>query len=131
MVCTITDISLIADNRVGYRVAQVRLIFTLRFDDPLHPLHEKPLAYVQWFSKPHGRTQKSINMYRVERLMDGAQPKGDIVALSSISRYVQLVPHFGRNTREDRALTELTSMDRCQYFYVNSFADKEIYQAVY
>jgi hypothetical protein len=70
-------------------------------------------------------------MYRVERLMEGAQPKGDIVPLSSISRFVQLVPHFGRNTRDDHALTDLTSLDRCQYFYINSFADKEIYQAVY
>jgi hypothetical protein len=70
-------------------------------------------------------------MYRIERQMEDGHPKGDILPLESISRFVHLVPHFGMKTRDDPALTNLTSMEKCRYFYVNSFADKEIYQAVY
>jgi hypothetical protein len=70
-------------------------------------------------------------MYRVERMMLGDNPKGDIIALDSISRFVQLVPRFGRKVAGEARLDTYTSMDICKYFYINSFADKETYQAVY
>jgi hypothetical protein len=70
-------------------------------------------------------------MYRVERMMSGDNPKGDIIALDSISRFVQLVPRFGKKVTGEARLDTYTSMDICKYFYINSFADKEIYQAIY
>jgi hypothetical protein len=63
--------------------------------------------------------------------MSGDTPTADIIALDSISRFVQLVPRFGKKALGEVRLDTYTSMDVCKYFYINSFADKEIYQAVY
>jgi hypothetical protein len=49
--------------------------------------------------------------------------------MDSIARFVQLIPKFGPQI--DPEVTSLTSMDICQDYYVNSFADKEIYQSVW
>jgi hypothetical protein len=115
----------------GYRVAQVRLIFRLICRNRSHPLHEKPLLYVQWFSKPADTAEDEIEMYLVERSLDSTNGKriGSIIAQSSVLRFAHLVPRFGSNV--DKSLTADNSIERAHVFYVNSFADKEIYKAVY
>jgi len=70
-------------------------------------------------------------MYQVERLFRDNRPDGDIISVDSISRFVQLIPRFGPTIGKQTLLTAENSMDSCKSFYVNSFADKEIYQAVY
>jgi len=55
--------------------------------------------------------------------------KGDIIPLESIARFVQLVPKFGSHI--DPAVRSNNSMDVCRHYYLNSFADKEIYQSVW
>jgi len=117
--------------QVGYRVAQIRMIFSLQAAAKSTELHQKLLAYVQWFSKPQRQAEGGINMYRVERVMAGRHPKGDIIALDSVWRPVQLIPHFGQRVMGEERLNMFTSMEICRYFYINSFADKETYQAIY
>jgi hypothetical protein len=88
------------------------------------------MAYVQWFSKPQA-PEEVINMYRVQRSFRDGKPDGDIILVDSISRFVQLIPRFGPTIGKKTLLTAQNSMDMCKDYYVNSFADKEIYQAVY
>lgn len=113
----------------GYRVAQVRLIFSLQFDEKTHPFHSKTCAYVEWFSELRV-PEKDIKMYRVQRVIHDGKRAGDIIPIEAISRFVQLVPYFGVNATKEPAMTAANSMDVCRYFYLNSFADKEIFLSV-
>jgi hypothetical protein len=115
----------------GYRVAQVRSIFKIMCRNTDHPLHNKPLAYVQWFSPPDTVAEAEIKMYLVQRSRSRLTSArlGSVISHASISRFVQLIPYFGSNI--DRTLTADNSMEKAKLFWVNSFADKEIYKAVY
>ncbi|PVF91792.1 hypothetical protein CPB86DRAFT_718777 [Serendipita vermifera] len=117
-----------ASIEAGYLIAQVHLIFRISFPFP-HPMNNVLLAYVQWFSDPDS-VKDNIHMYRVQRSLDSKlKPVGDVVELESISRLVQLVPDFGKKVAA--SLNATNSVSRCKYFWVNSFADKEIYQSVW
>jgi hypothetical protein len=115
---------------IGYQVAQVRLVFRLKFIGGRHPLHQVPLVYVQWFSPFRQKPEKNIRMYLVDRLEGNAFGRpSNVLPLDCINRFVQLIPQFGYAV--DNRLTEENSADICKHYYVNRFADKEIYQAVY
>jgi len=115
---------------VGYHVAQVRMIFRLHLEDERHPVHLKPLLYIQTFTKPRARPEKDIQMYLVSRPeREGEHRKGRVISIESISRFVQLIPYYGPKVSPE--LDAHTSMEICRDFYVNSFADKQIYQSVY
>lgn len=123
----------VTDHSPGYQVAQVRMIFQLVIPDSKHPLYGKPLAYVQWFSTPKSNAEQPSNMYLLERSTRsqnlGSGPYGDVIELSSIARGVQLIPKFGEKISP--RLNSTTSMDIAKWYWVNSFGDKEIYQAVW
>jgi hypothetical protein len=106
-------------------VAQVRLLFRVHFADQSGSLHQRTLAYVQWFSKLKDQPEKDTLMYQVSRLENA----DEVILIDSIARFVQLVPKFGGNIED--GLSADTSLDMCQHFYLNSFADKEIYQSVW
>lgn len=109
-------------------MGQVRLIFKMRLPKA-HPLHNIPLVYVYWFTKPQ-RPERDLKMYEVEYQRTNAHLRlGGIIPLSSIRRLVQLIPVYG--ARIDPALTMENSMDEGQKYYINSFMDKETYQAVW
>jgi hypothetical protein len=120
-----TFILTLTNSFIGYRVAQVRLLFRVHFVDRFNTPYQEMLAYIQWFSKPKDEPENDIMMYQVSRLENAHE----VILLDSISRFVQLVPKFGSCIHED--LSTDTSLDMCRYFYVNSFADKEIYQSVW
>jgi hypothetical protein len=88
-------------------------------------------VYVQWFSAPDAAPEDEIKMYLVQRSRGQltGQRVGSVIAQDSISRFVQLIPNFGPNA--DRTLTADESIEKVRLFWVNSFADKEIYKAVY
>jgi hypothetical protein len=114
----------------GYRVAQVRLLFRPYLDDTSHPAHNRPLAYVQWFSRPKPAAEKDICMYVVSREdRPGRSRRGDVIDMTSIARFVQLIPKFG--SVASNHLTTENTMELCRDFWINSFADKEIYQSVW
>jgi len=69
-------------------------------------------------------------MYVVSRQDRDGMRDGALVPLESITRFVQLVPKFGSRIDRD-VLTPANSMDICRDYYVNSFADKEIFQSVW
>lgn len=95
-----------------------------------HPLHETPLAFVYWFSEPRSRAEPDINMYKVRYLRDPSGHRvGGIVPLHLIHRLIQLIPVFGAQI--DPRLTEKNSMDIAGEYYVNSFMEKEVFQAVW
>jgi hypothetical protein len=80
---------------------------------------------------PDAVAEPEINMYLVQRSrnrLTGARI-GSVISHASISRFVQLIPNFGPNV--DRTLTADDSMEKVMLFWVNSFADKEIYKAIY
>jgi hypothetical protein len=91
-------------------------------------LHGERLAYVQWFSATKVQHEKDILMYEVSR-QDCGPRTGEVIPMSSIARFVQLVPKFGPGILDQVSSTN--SMDIVRDYYVNSFADKEIYQSVW
>jgi hypothetical protein len=86
--------------------------------------------YVQWFERPRPRAEKGINMYKISKqLTTRNRPLGSVLALSAARRFVQLIPDFSPNMGSQIDAT--TSASTCLSYWVNSFADKEIYQAVW
>lgn len=110
-------------------MAQVRLIFRLHLLETDISHHRECFAYVQWFTPPRCNTEQPIHMYVVSRLEEDGVRDGAIILIASIVRFVQLVPKFGSIAAPE--LTAHNSMDICRDYYINSFADKEIYQAVW
>jgi len=90
-----------------------------------------PLVYVHWFSKPANVAEDAIKMYLVERSIDWTTNEryGAVVPQTSISRFIHLIPKFGREVSS--IMTAGNSMETSRLFYINSFGDKETYQSVY
>lgn len=116
---------MIPDLFAGYHIGQVRLLFRLHILDSTNAIHKETAAYVQWFSKPKAEPEKGIKIYQVSQL----ENSNEVILLDSIARYVQLVPKYGSVIHD--SMSAENSMDICRHFYVNSFADKEVYQAVW
>ena len=116
---------------LGYRVAQLRLIFQVEVDQK-HPLFNRPLAYVHLFTMT-STLCPNLQLYRVskEEYSTGRnqQPLGMVVELTSIAWAIHLIPHYSPAVH--KSLNSKNSLDLCQEFWVNSFLDKETYQAVY
>ena len=56
--------------------------------EPTHALYGVPLVYVQWFSKFQDSPSKSIDMFKVHRLLTGGDrgsPIGDIIRLDTVA----------------------------------------------
>ena len=70
-------------------------------------------------------------MYRVSRPGAGMRVEASVISVASIARFVQLIPVFGPNPEDQPELNANTSMALGRDYYVNSFADKQIYQSVY
>jgi hypothetical protein len=113
----------------GYRVAQVRIIFKARVARG-HRLKDVPLAYVYWFHETRREADDNVEMYSVEyiRYPDNRRV-GSVIPLASICRQVQLVPCYGAQVHP--TLNSNNSMDAWRRYYINSFFDKECYQAVW
>jgi hypothetical protein len=108
----------------------VRLLFRLYLDSS-QPARLLPLAYVEYFSKPSAVPEDDIFMYRVSRPSTGMNIEASVIPVASIARFVQLIPVFGPNPVDNKELNSNTSMAIVRDYYVNSFADKQIYQSVY
>lgn len=103
------------------------MIFELKLP-ATHPLYRIPLAYVYWFSKPMISPNSGIDMYSVEYVCGtDAHRTAGIIAATSISRLVQLVPAYGVNAPQ--TISADTSMDVCKKYYINPFMDEDIYRA--
>ena len=115
---------------LGHLVVEVRLILRAICTDPTSCIHNKDLIYVQLFTRPAESAETGTKMYRVARkLSEDGSAKGMLIDISSVVRFIQLVPDFG--TSVTSGLTPQNVMEICQYFYINPFSDKESYKAVY
>ncbi len=127
----------------GHFVAQIRLIFKARLFRNGAPLKDDNVyAYVQPFKPAPGTitTQQggrkahvpddNIEMYRVCRVFnnDGTRA-GMVIKVTDIWRHVELIPKFG--ARCPSHWDSKNAVELATEFYVNNFADKEVYQAVF
>ncbi|KAH9830637.1 uncharacterized protein C8Q71DRAFT_716534 [Rhodofomes roseus] len=118
----------------GYRVAQVRVIFSLSKkareivfkNDANAPSH---FVYLEWFSKFKSRPEANHQFYSVKRscTADG-QRLAAIVPLDSLHRSAHLLPKFGPTKPPE--WTSDNVLDLCDSFLVNSFTDRHTYITV-
>ena len=96
---------LISESESGYRIAQVRLIFTL----PVHLNFKKPLAYIEYFTK-FSEQRKGSDLYAVKwsYTMSESQSKREaaVVCLDSIRRSCHLIPNFLSQGNDDTFLQD-------------------------
>ncbi len=73
----------------------------------------------------------NIEMFRFVRDLDpeDLSRRGTIIRLLDIWRPIDVIPKFGEACPEE--WTQDNSVELASEFYVNSFGDKETYQAVY
>lgn len=88
------------------------------------------LTYVQRFdvvpqAGPSGR-DLSTRMFILKRAVrSSAERIGDIIPLTEIRAFANLVPRFG--AAADSRLTMFNSLEHCREFFLNKFFDKNIY----
>ncbi|KAG1811639.1 hypothetical protein EV424DRAFT_1473681 [Suillus variegatus] len=117
----------------GYRVAQVRVVFTLtnqasnvlfRAGPAQPPTH---LAYVEWFT-PFQQPESHHGLYKVGRLIRHGERLASIIDISDIRRSIHLIPNFG--AAAPREWTSSTVLECCSTFFVNSFSDRHAYLTI-
>ncbi|KZV59406.1 hypothetical protein PENSPDRAFT_695170 [Peniophora sp. CONT] len=126
----------IASGLYGFRIGQVRVVFSLhkKTTDVLFPDGPEPpkhLAYIEWFT-PFSRSgaERDSTLYRVSRSFD---PEGrrlaSIVPVTSLERTAQLYPSFGPVL--DPAWTSFNVLERCTTFRVNHYLDHHFFRATH
>ena len=93
-------------------------------------------AYVQPFKPARGtkksgmhRVDENIGMFRVTRCQRNHRRLGHVILLTDIWRPIELIPVFGQEC--NKQWTSQSAVEEAEEFYVNNFADKEVYQSVY
>ncbi|KLO05267.1 hypothetical protein SCHPADRAFT_839614 [Schizopora paradoxa] len=131
-------------NGNSHYVAQLRLIFRpftqhkgrnaaaqrpiLAYVEPLKPA-PKTISLQSDGSYDHV-PDDNIEMFRLVRdLNQDHSRRGLIIPLKDIWRPIDVIPKFGEACPEE--WTSLNSVELADEFYVNSFADKQTFQAVY
>ena len=106
----------------GYRVGQVRVIFTL--PDSLDVISSERLAYIEWFSK-FTAPDSNHRMFKLNRSLEDGERIASIVPISSIRRSVHLFPKFGPSVPEGWSSDNV--LEKCATFYLNPFTDRHMY----
>lgn len=119
----------------GFRVAQVRLVFTIPrrgLEDlfPHTPPDNRPghLAYVEWFT-PFTTPGPDHGLYKVSRATRHGQPLCSVIPVTDIERSCHLLPLFG--SVAPRHWTSSNVLEACPSFLVNAFADRNMYKLIY
>ncbi|KAH8101620.1 hypothetical protein BXZ70DRAFT_1019531, partial [Cristinia sonorae] len=116
----------------GYRVAQVRLIFSLpKRAAPLFSETRQPpkyLAYVEWF-KDFTFPLDDHGLYKIKRSLSPVGERlASIIPLSSIRRSVYLFPEFGPVVNRDWTSGDI--LENCAAYYVDCFSDRHAYHTI-
>ena len=114
----------------GHSVAQLHLIM-----QPIGRSHDRWwwadrfLAYVQCFDvvpQATGYREPMTQMHILKRATcSGGQRLGDVIPVSQIRAYANLIPHFGQYA--DPRLTSSNSYEHSCEFFLNKFFDKNTY----
>jgi hypothetical protein len=115
----------------GFWIAQVHIVFQIPkrivskvFPSPdiTPPTH---LVYVEWFTPLLAAPDPKHGMYKVSRLPSNRNQHVEIILVEAILGSVHLFPQFGPVTAQE--LNSFTSLDQCNTFYLNPFADHHSY----
>ncbi|KAM6489556.1 hypothetical protein JOM56_014975 [Amanita muscaria] len=117
-------------NIPSYRVAQVRLVFSLtpkviRQLFPSHITVPAHLAYIEWFTPFRAQPEQHHHLYKVSRMLLDGQRCASIVPVTKVERSVHLFPIFGaaapRHWKSDTVIEEASS------FLVNAYSDRDMF----
>ncbi|KAG6369429.1 hypothetical protein JVT61DRAFT_14884 [Boletus reticuloceps] len=134
--CDVVLLDSSRQSRNPYTIAQVRTVFKphltpsmvqdLRFSFLL-----TPLLYVQYFKVC--QEDPSTRMWMVERCLTeterGTVRIGEVIPLMCISHAAELVAVYGE--KANRAISSYTSQECYSRFFLNHYADKEVYNALH
>ncbi|KAI0060270.1 hypothetical protein BV25DRAFT_1807574 [Artomyces pyxidatus] len=116
----------------GYRVAQVRLVFSLTRGAieslalPQGMQFPQHLAYVEWFSRFPAAPEPHHCMYQISRSRSRHNTRvAAIIPVSRFQRSVHLIPKFGPEIHPE--WTSSNVLELCPHFFVNSFTDRHTY----
>ena len=107
---------------IGYRVGQIRVVFSLPRAEAQVP--SEHLAYVEWFTK-FTFPENDHGMHKLKRSMEGGEHVASIIPVSSIRCSVHLFPKFGQVVPED--WTSDNVLEKCSTFYLNPFTNRNMY----
>ncbi|KAG1885292.1 uncharacterized protein F5891DRAFT_970195, partial [Suillus fuscotomentosus] len=117
----------------GYRVAQIRVIFSLSakakqavFRNAGLPDH---FAYVEWFTPFSNTPEANHGMYKVLRAFCDGEKQASIIPVRNIRCSVHLIPQFGPVA--PREWTSSNVLDQCRTFFVNEFTDRDAYVTLF
>ena len=115
-------------------VAEVRAVFQFmpsrRSGDVLPDFLSIPLVYIRPFNNVGEKDATKLQILE-KALVPGVPPSlpvhrlGLVVPLTEVTHAVDLVPVFGQAA--DRTVTAATSQEHYNHFYLNFYADKEIF----
>lgn len=116
----------------GYRVAQVKVIFSIpkHVAARIYPENHKPppyLAYVEWFTAFENPRLDHL-LFHVKQSLRNGQRLASVIPLQSIRRGIHLYPAFGAVA--PREWTSSNVLDLCPTFFVNPLSDRHSYHTV-
>ncbi|KAG2345890.1 hypothetical protein BDR05DRAFT_1012126 [Suillus weaverae] len=117
----------------GYRVGQIRTIFSLRQKDAqsmFPPTRQPPkhLAYVEWFTPFPSTPDLQHGMYKISRFVCSGERIASIIPVSNIARSIHLIPKFGRVA--PRHWTSSNVLEKCDTFFINYYIDRHSFVAL-
>ncbi|KZT19695.1 hypothetical protein NEOLEDRAFT_1077336 [Neolentinus lepideus HHB14362 ss-1] len=123
-------VNLGSGKEYGYRVAQVRVVFSLppRAISLLFPQKPPPkyLAYVEWFTPFASSPEPNSHLYRVSRSVNHSGDRlASVIPVLQIRRSVHLYPKWGPSV--PREWMSSTVLDKATSFYVNPYLDRHTY----
>ncbi|KIL66843.1 hypothetical protein M378DRAFT_63476, partial [Amanita muscaria Koide BX008] len=125
LVDTSIEANMCNKNLHGYRVAQVRVVFSLppkviRQLFPSHITVAKHLAYVEWFTPFRAQPEQHHHLYKVSRTLLNGQRCASIIPVTKVECSVHLFPLFGaaapRHWKSDTVIEDTNT------FLVNAYS---------